>query len=196
MEFGPLISGVDVQDAMMEHMRLWMPTYLAELNRRNDLDMPSPRLISPGGSSLDAFSTDSLPAIVVMVPVLLERPRRDGFIYSARWACAVGAVVSAKDKASTDRLSGHYVTAMRASVLQHQSLGGFAESTSWEDEGYAELSFPDTETITAGRVVFGVSVSSVMKVTNGPAVPTTEPLPPDTVADRVIISVKGSLADA
>lgn len=64
-------------------------------------------------------------------------------------------------------------------MLQKQSLGGFADGTTWLDESYDDaFQFTDTQTVGAGQVVFAIEVAGVVNRYGGP--PTPIPPDPDT----------------
>jgi tetrahydromethanopterin S-methyltransferase subunit B len=85
---------------------------------------------------------------------------------------------------------GLYIAAMRALVIQHKSLGGFASDTVWMAERYDEIASDDARTIMAGVAQFDVYVEAVTKAT-GPTKPSADAtLPPGEwpTAETVTVS--------
>lgn len=178
--FGPIIDANQVEEAVRDTLQLWFPTYLRELEDQRGMtmnDLPDPRAYVVSGDN-DREPEDQLPAIVVVSPGLAENPMQDGDgLFRAPWSVGVGIFTSARDRESTEKLVRLYCAVARAIMLQKQSLGGFADGTTWLDEDFDEIEFDDTRTIGAGLVEFTVTVAGVVNRRGGPAAPT----PPDPV---------------
>ena len=56
-------------------------------------------------------------------------------------------------------------------MLQHPSMGGFAQGCRWIDEDYDELGYDDSRTIAAGIVSLGLEVNEVLNCYGGPKAP-------------------------
>jgi hypothetical protein len=201
--FGPIVTGDDVERAIAAFLRdpqpnghSWLDTYLGELERH--AGYAPGQIQRPKGvvtrSELETWPEDQLPVIVVVSPALAARPSQRAGAYQATWAVAVAPVVSDVDEPGTRRLSHTYVAAVRLAMLQHGSLGGFAESVEWIDERTDDTAFADTRSIMAGRVVFEVTVGNVARRSDGPLVPLPDPAVdpgpwPDVSATPVDVSI-------
>lgn len=175
----------DLETATRNTLEKWFKTYLRELELQQAegedvYPMPTKFLVA---ERFDQESSDTLPAIVVVSPGLSRAPRQEGDgTFRCFFSIGVGVFVAGKDRASTKRLVRVYTAICRTIMLQHQSLGGFADGTTWLDESYDDnFHFSDTETIGAGQVVFEVEVAEVVSRYGGPGlyVPPVEP-DPDT----------------
>lgn len=184
--FAPILTGPQVADAARSVLDRWLVVYIAELERQLDL---APRTISPPKSVRTFADNDEItkrpeqatPAVVIMAPGITERPERDGdSSYRAVWGLAVGAVVSARgNQEAAEVLAARYAAAIRACLIQHRTLEGFATGVDWVTESYDELPSQASRTLAACRVVFEVEVRDVVTSSAGP---TGEP-PDDPYAE-------------
>lgn len=198
LSFGPLVTGTQVEQAALETLQLWTPEYLAWVARQTDREPGS--LIQPRSWTIstdtERWPEEQLPSVMLVSTGLTDEPSRDGKgEYTARFALALAVTVSAKDAASTDALCKLYTAALRAILVQHQSLGGLADAVEWVDEQYDVLS--DTRNkrqLAMGQVIFRVQVGGVVSGKTGPMVPREDPLPPypDTLAEMVEAEVEAT----
>jgi hypothetical protein len=179
--FGTIVTGKMVRTAMRRHVQQWFPTYIAEIARNDGRDPAEMPLFRSFPSALDMpdgkFVEDQMPSCVIVAPGLIEDPRRHRGMYLVRWGVSVGAVVSGQDRENTFDLSELYAAAVRALVLQHPSLGGFASATDWEGERYDDIPNDMSRTLAAGTVQFAVEVQEALDATGGPDAPLTDPIP-------------------
>jgi hypothetical protein len=175
--YGLIITADDVASAVVDHLRTWTSAYIGEISaqsgrpRCGEGALPPFRSIDVA-SSFSKFPEDQVPACVVVCPGLSDTPIRGGDgAYLAEWSVGLGVVVSARDRDSTDELVRRYSAAVRAAMLQHPSLNGFAQGCRWIDEDYDELGYDDSRSIAAGIVSLGVEVPEVLNVYGGPKEP-------------------------
>jgi hypothetical protein len=180
--FGQVIIGSELEQAVVDTLESWFPVYIRELELQTPADpnpnhipedaLPLPRSYLTA-AKVDRSMTDQLPAIVVVNPGLSGRnaPKQNGDgTFRVPWGISVGAFVTGKDRPSTSRLIRAYTAIIRMIMLQKQSLGGFADGTTWLDESYDDnFAFVDQQTIGAGSVVFEVWVDNVVNRYGGPA---------------------------
>jgi hypothetical protein len=161
--FGPIVTGVDVEAAVEATIKMWMPTYLAEVahqaGRARD-DLKSFVTYLPM-TDLMWWNDTGVPACLIVAPGTIEEPRRRSPAYDAAWSVTVTAIVSAPDTRATYALAGIYAAALRALILQHPSLGGFASSVNWISERYDPLEAQASRSLGAGSVQFAVYVDDV-----------------------------------
>ena len=179
--FGPIITGKMVRIAMMNHLKLWSPTYLAEVARAEGQNPATLPAFQSWVSALDLdegkFEEHLIPSCVIVAPGLLTEPEKRGGVYIARWAVSVGCVVAGKDRDSTFTLAEMYTAAVRAAVVQNPSLGGFATATDWLGERYDDIPNEMLRTLAAGSVQFSVEVQGAVTVNGGPDAPLVDPIP-------------------
>jgi hypothetical protein len=178
--YGRIITRGDVRDAVTAHLKDWAKAYIGEVavqRGKERCDLPQFRSFRFSTEDVDKWAEDQLPACVIVCPGLADAPDRQGDgIHDGEWSVGVGVIVSGRDQDSTDELVGIYTAAVRAALVQHPSLGGFASGVEWIDEDtIANLGFDDSRTIAGGRVVLKVKVDSVVDSFAGPKAPPDDP---------------------
>jgi hypothetical protein len=173
----------DLENAAIVTLESWWPVYTRELELQASIDtgsLPPPKSWLKA-DQLDRSAADALPAIVVVSPGLSGRnsPRQEGDgTFRAFFSIGIGVFVGANTRQNTMRLVRIYTAIARTIMLQKQSLGGFADGTSWLDESYDDnFPFTDDQTLSAGQVIFEVEVAGVVNRYGGPAAQD----PPDPV---------------
>lgn len=178
--FGPIVTGTSVRLAMISHLKMWFPSYIAEVARVEGVDPTKMPLFRSWVSALDLpggkFEEHQMPSCVVVAPGLLTEPERRGGMASATWAVSVGCVVAGQDRENTFSLAEMYAAAVRAAVIQKPSLGGFATATDWLGERYDDIENDMLRTLAAGSVQFAVQVQSANQLTAGPELPPIDPI--------------------
>ncbi len=185
--YGPIITGVDVTNAVTSTLQLWMPSYLGEVAAQAGLDrcsLPKPRSYV-AADELDGWAEDQVPGVVVVVPDTADTPIRHGDgKYTVPWLAGVGVVVSGRDRATTYRLVRWYAAAARSVLLQHPSLASFdaagrpvpfASEMQWVGERYNELDFNDSRTLAMGFVSMQVGVDAAIDSKGGFSKPPDDP---------------------
>lgn len=179
--FGPIVTGKQVRTAMRNHLRTWMPTYLPEIGREDGRSGDALPQFRSWVSALDLpegkFTEDQMPSCVIVAPGMTEEPVKQGQIFICRWAVSVGVCVSGQDRENTFDLSELYAAAVRAAVLQHSSLGGFASGIDWLGERYDDIPNSMLRTLAAGTVQFSVEVQGALMPGEGPDSPLAQPIP-------------------
>lgn len=185
--FGQIVDADQVEAAVLETLRKWLPTYLAEIERQRGItppgSLPRPRSWTVA-SSLDKWPDHPLPAVFAVSPGLAEEPLRTSRGgYRAPWGVGVAAVVSAKDRAASRRLAAMYGAAIRTCLLQHRSLAGFATGLDWIDEDLDNAPPEQARTLAIAQELFVVTVDRVLDPAAGPAQPDPEADPTEPYDD-------------
>lgn len=166
--YGPLVTIEDVRAAFTTHLRTWTPAYIAEVARRAGTTMGPFR-----GYATE--TGDEFP-ICITACAAAEDPAKGGDgIVAATFAVGAAAVVSAATRDEATILAGRYGAAIRACVIQHPDLSGFAEWAEWDGEAIDEVAYDTGRAIVACTVKFRVGVDSVVDVNAGPATPPANP---------------------
>jgi hypothetical protein len=185
--FGRIVTGADVEAWVVETLRKWSSTYLAEVERQHGLAGGTLQRVRSWvrAPTFDKWPEDQLPAVLVISTGTIGEPLKDGRgRYRARWAVAVGTVCSARTRDLSHDQAELYAAAHRALLLQRPSLEGRANGVDWATEDYTDLPFDDTRSLGAGRDVFAVEVDDVVSTKAGPVTPAdpapveTDPYPP------------------
>lgn len=182
--YGPIPTRIQIADAAIEVLRAWLPAYLAEIERQQDLPAESlPRIRSfTTRTQTTKWAEDQTPACVVVCPGLAGPPQRDGQgIWRSSWGLGVAVVTSGNSQESVIANSGFYGAAVRACLLQKQPLPKLDGRLGWLDEDYAEIPESQSRSLSAARIEFEVLIPHTVDDMAGPAgLPPENPyLPPD-----------------
>lgn len=195
--FGAIVTGRQVRQAAEAHLKMWVPTYLAEIARAEGIDPTKLPLFRSWVSALEIpdgrFDENQIPSCVIVSPGILEEPENHGGLAIARWALSIGCVVSGRDLESTFNLVEMYAAAVRAAVVQNPSLGGFATASDWLGERYDEIPTDMLQTLAAGSVQFAVEVQGAVDLRGGPDAPLVDPIPdpgPRATFEHVDVSIE------
>lgn len=179
--FGPLVAASDVELALLAHVQLWLPDYLAEVDRKYDDDvgtLPYPRGWIVSGD-VERMPEDQTPTIVVASPGLDDPPLAGGDgLYVARWMMTVAVILSARGNRLALRLARRYALALRALLVQQQALDDelvTVRRIDWLDERYDTLESIDDRTVSVATIGLAVEVSDVVQRNAGPMTPVLPP---------------------
>jgi hypothetical protein len=182
--YGPMKHSGMVEDAMIDFLREWLPTYLAEINRRVEITdgvIPKPKSFMTV-NEFGGWPEAQLPSILIMAPGLGGpapiQKNGDGS-YDLAYLCGVGGVVETASQRSSLRLAKLYMAAVRNLVMQNSSLGGRVKESWFQDEDSAKVPNQENRTLAGFEVVFVVALANVVSERHGPA--TTEPAVDPTV---------------
>lgn len=182
-QFGRIISDDQIENAVVDTLRKWMPTYLAEVERQRDLQ---PGFYQrPADSSyilhtdFDKWPEEMLPVVEVISPGVDDDPPRKGAgTYHANFMIGVICIVSASGQVESRRYAHRMGAAVRAILTQKASLDQQLDEsvygTAWLGERNNELPSDSERSIWAIRQLFLVQVSTVLE-RGGPINP--DPLP-------------------
>lgn len=185
--FGNILTKKEVEDSVLEHLQLWLPTYLAEIERQKNLgtDFIAPPVYwsTTFQQGFDFMGEQKTPAILVMSPGINGKPAREGDgTMRAGFTVGIGAVVSAREQDETNALATYYAAAIRALMVQKvpaaMSDGAVWHGSTWEDEGYDDLPGADSRSLASCRLLFTLDFRGVVTTLAGPASP--DPLDPSS----------------
>lgn len=198
---GPIVGADDVADAVVATLKEWSPYYVAMVSGRvQGADKIGGR--SQPSAPIEQFSKwisedeyrnvgSGRPASYeVRVPATVGVPERKGTgLYIATWRTQVTVQYWGTDWQEARDGTSWYEKVVRWSLLQHKSLGGFAQSTKWIGSSYARGGH--TSSRTEGQCVMGfdVKVFDVVDDTRGPKVVPVPAVVPDqdpTVESTVV----------
>jgi hypothetical protein len=174
--YGPLFGGHSVQEAFYRTLETWLPSYIAEVNRQlggKILDVPFEYRHRPDYRTLPR---NAGAAILVEVPHTVGEPHISQNFIRANWRVEVTVYVyGTKDWQETQALTSAYAACVRAAIIQHRGLGGFAETTIWDGEEYLEGEHSATRTTGIAHLNFSVTVGNVMDMMGGVPLPAFAP---------------------
>ena len=168
---GPIVTGAQVEAAATATAQEHLDTYLREMERQLGLtaeSLPSIRSWTTT-NELELMPEDQLPAAVCISAGTIGDPTRaHAESYTAHWSIAFGVVVSANTQEATNALAKTYIAAIRAAIIQHPTLGGFASGAQWLDESYSELNLDDHRTLAAATTAFDIQVDDSTSIYGAP----------------------------
>lgn len=175
--FGPIVVASDVEDALTETLKLWLPTYLAEMERltaRAPGDLPEIRSYSKV-NRFRRLPQEQLPAAVVVSPGLASAPVvfGDGKI-GAWWRLGVAVVCSGSTAEASNELAKLYGAAIRTLLVQRPDLGGAASALTIVSELYDDVPADYLEVGATAQVEIDVFVDQISDNTRGPSAPAAD----------------------
>jgi hypothetical protein len=202
----------EVEDAIIAVLRKWLPTYMSEVERQ--IGLAAGFYTRPFYSSyttrtdFEVWPEDMLPVVSVEGLGVEDDPKRDGRgRIRARYAVGVVNVCSSNDALYVREYASRMGAAIRAALLQHQSLefglDGTVRGVTFVGSRPNRLASQDERTIRDYRQLFIVEVGDVLTRGAGPVAPDadppvdpTTPLPEwPTVPDRAHVVVSTEVSD-
>ncbi len=186
--FGALYMGGSVEVALRRTLQMWLPTYLAEINRQLEGDflaVPQDYLYQPTERTIDAGTAQ----VMVVVPGTIGMPTRSAgtgqngatrTTFDARVSVFYGGT---EDFNESRAIGNGYVAAVIGAIAQHPGLGDvganpvtglpqpFAEGTKWHGYKIGTEARSATLWRMTSLVMFGVTLSNAMSPFGGPTVP-------------------------
>jgi len=170
--YGPMLGGHSVQEAVYNTLQTWLSTYIAEFNRKVGSTVLFDPIEYRHRPDYRTLPKNAGAAILVTVPGTFGQPEVYSDSVRAEWKVEIMVFVyGTKDWQETEALTHAYTTVVRAAILQHRDLMGFATGTTWESEQYLEGEHSSTRTTGVGHIVFGVVVGNVINVHDGLPMP-------------------------
>ncbi|HUB99247.1 MAG TPA: hypothetical protein VMS11_05430 [Solirubrobacterales bacterium] len=179
--FGPFVLDEEVQAAIVDTVTTWMPTYLARIERKLELEaeslpLPASYALADHGALAD-IPDEQLPCVAVLCPMSGEKPpRQDSYGNNVvSYLLNLTAIVTGADQAAADLLASRYRKALELILVQQPSLGGLTEGVIFK--GWRELALEPAEPrdVAARIAVFEVLVPNAVQAGAGLKAPRDEP---------------------
>jgi hypothetical protein len=186
--FGRLVGAHHIEDATVNVLAYWYPTYLHEAERVSGIipgSLELPRSVRVT-SEQEAMPEDQTPTIIVSSPGVIDVPGVNGARqYAARWEIETGIRVSAIGIQENGlpralRLARIHALALRACLVQ-QTDGVYLFRRDWVGESYDVLPSIDDRTICVARVKLHIEVPDTLTSDAGPLEPIAGPDVPGEV---------------
>jgi len=186
-EVGPMVTGGDIEDAVMAQLKAWLPRYLVAGEAQHGIPLgttPVPKGWAITGRILDKLLSDQLPCVIVLAagvgPSATEREATGAL--GAGWTLGVGVMFDAAWGRESRRRAQLYARAVQL-ALQQQPLSALDQpcKVDWRGESYDELDFPSSRTYSASVANFNVHCREVANSDGGPppeAAPPADPTVP------------------
>ena len=193
--FGRILSASQIEDAILDLMQKWFPTYLAEIERQTGMragTLPAPENYI-NRNSFETLEGEPMPKVVVISEGLATAPgQTNGHVYRATWRLGVGVATAAKTEEVCNRMVKGYGAAVRGLMLNKMgdaNIDGIV-AINWMEETYPSIAIPSPLMLfKAANILFTIDVEDVVHRYGGPPAP-SRAVPPDwTEVDTVDIEL-------
>lgn len=186
--FGPLVSPEDVIQAALATLRVWLPEYCAEVERKHSLQpktipRPPTEECFHGGVDFESWIGEDLPEVIVTCKPSGD-PERSGSVgytqgYELKLGClwvGVGSTLAehAEDEA---RMVASYLGAASMLLVQQPTLGGLTERLVMTASPDVTLPNPEQRAIAQVVTGFEVWVAQILDENAGPVQPNPGEVP-------------------
>lgn len=175
-QYGPILGGTAVQEAMYNTLQMWLPSYVAETNRQLGGDILKNVIEYRHRPEFRTLPKNVECAILVVVPGTAGVPQNFQESTRANWRVEVGAFIyGTKDWQETQALTSAYSACIRSCIIQHRDLNKFAQTTKWMSESYLEGEHSATRTTGLAKINFEVTVGNNVTPFGGAPLPEFSP---------------------
>ena len=197
--FGPLVAPWNVEQAVIETLRSWLPAYLLAAEEQNGLQRkslgrpPAPESYH-GGLDWESEQQDDLPEVIVICNPTGE-PERSAQVYIQRFEVQVGCVILATEEPieATARKTAGLWSAATMLLVHHGGLGSFkAEETVLIGSPKVEFLDSENRRLAVGITTYYVYAEILNPNAGPPVVKTVEPEgpypePPEATKDAITV---------
>lgn len=188
--WGPLLDGADVEQAVIAHLKHWLPAAISYVRKAKDPDEEKWPKREDGNyvepirgysvSHADAvamrFPEDQLPLIVAQSPGHEDDPVvEEGGRVSAVYGIALSAIASSVTEEDAKELARLYASAARLAILQNPALDAgtgdaFADHVEMgrERNGQIRRGVEGERNLAICTIPYLIAVPSIMDVSGGP----------------------------
>lgn len=144
---GPINDAGVAEHALMNHLKLWLPSYLdaMDVERDNPMDFTAKPRFWQIVQQFDLSEEPQMPAVIIESPGPNDTPKKEGDgSIRVTYEMRVISVVTAKDYESTNNLGKIYAAAVMTVVMQKRSLGD-PNVMGTDFMGYSHVEVPTEE---------------------------------------------------
>lgn len=183
---GPIVTADEVCLAVENTLRAWLPPMFDAMGVTDELEAPKTWRQVP---TVDALKEAAMPAAGTATPGWSGEPERDedGNL-QITWRVNVLFFVRGNDYEQTQRHTRLYAAAASTVLMQQHTLLGFATATDVVGETYEPIN-DGARTLGAALIEVDVTVSDARNDLMAPDGQPPVPLPEQTVADEVTVTV-------
>lgn len=133
---GPIVLPYDVEVAVRDTLKRWVPFYLADIDEREGRERGTtrpPRTWDVASDNNTRWLEETPPALLVACPGTFgdPEPHNDEASYGAWWQGSVGIAVGGATVEGSRLLAGRHAAAITYVLAQQGDMGGLAEKTVW-----------------------------------------------------------------
>lgn len=197
--FGALLSHTDIETAILDHFKLYLPSWLAARERKvgktpGSIARPRSWIIKRVFTAIPG--EESTPLISLISPGFQDPTRRSGQngSHTATFQVGIAGVVTGTDGPATHSLIGHYAAALVGVAIKHRLVSDNPRIylSQWLD--YVTDDIDDeaqSRSMSAVRLVLGYTVPDFVAEFPVPALADDplDPLPDDPTVNTVLVEV-------
>jgi hypothetical protein len=177
--FGNLVTPLDVEHAVTNTLKKWMPTYLRFFERRAGLPFEAyPEIASwrSADTMEDRFPEDQIPAVQVMMTMDADLIT-EGVSASGVFNGTIDALVAGPEPEEARENAEVYAFCMGLIMAQQSGLDGSLPigGLAWKKVSTPAVGKPEERWLALGSVAVDVTVEGVFEALAGPTVPTDGP---------------------
>jgi hypothetical protein len=184
-DFGPMIVETDVDDAVINTLRYWFPSYLKQTIRERNLPLAPPSDESYATVlDDDEFPEQRMPAVLVTTSDTIGSPDVDAAgAYYVTFETVVSTVARGRTPAEARRNAALFSGTARRILAQQSTLLGFAGGSRWTAGQLRPVQDTTGQNryLVAGTNTFAVYVDGVVDLSAGPTEPSDVYEAPPTV---------------
>lgn len=193
--FGPIGHPGELEGAVKDRLRLWMPTYVKRFAEYSGIKLVAPQSYSTATEAVK-FPERKLPAIVVVSTGQLDAAEQfgDGRM-DADFSVGVFIAVQGKDDASVRAMGMSYWWPILASLMQHRRVADNAVVKEQLGSEWSEIPVDQRRSRAGVEHAFSVRLENFLNVGEGPAVPIpdeTDEEYPEVASTEVDVEEKAS----
>lgn len=185
-QVGPMIGGDDIEAAIIETLKAWLPAYICQGERERGWEVgktPWPKGWAITGRDLQKLNSDQEPCIVIMAGGITSPPLRQGAPGSmlATWGVSVGSVFNAAWGRASRRHAQLYAVAIRTCLTQRsleETSVGIKAVIDPLGETYDEMDFAESRSYSTSIASFTVTVDGIGWTSGGPPPDADPPVDP------------------
>jgi hypothetical protein len=182
---GPIVLHSDIEAAVRDTLKEWVPYYLAEIDEaqgrdRGKTEAPRAWITRSEG---DPWLEQTPPALLVHCAGTIDKPKKHGpsATYGAWWQVNIGITAGGATEQGSFDLAGRMAGAVLYVVTQQSDMGGLAGETLWGGSSIAPV--PPHRTVMACECIAELWIAHVVD-TRGD-LPRVAPTPRSDPADPV-----------
>ena len=193
-EIGDIVRGPDIEQALLDTLRDFLPVYLAERATRRNLPASTYQVASYArAATIDTrFPNEYLPCVAARCISKANQGVEGGSgEVPAAFTVLVGVLLKDQQRDKASDIVWDYLAAIEAVLGQHGALGGVAVATLPGDSQPEDVPVEERRTLAGGTLEVQVIVEAAYNAYLGPTEPPGdpyEPLPDDPQVQDVDIS--------
>lgn len=133
---GPIVLSSDVESAIRDTMKQWVPFYLADIDAQQGRargTTKAPRTWDIASDNATRWLEETPPSLLVACPGTIGEPQLhgDNATYGCWWQGNIGIAVGGATEAGSRALAGRHAGAVTYVLAQQGDMGGLAQITRW-----------------------------------------------------------------